>query len=388
MSGKSPTSTWNLLGPILAQASPFPSEQPAAQDPLLYLRADPEQVIASAGEPGMVPKAGSDIKLPSAPKARQSTAAISVRPNEPMDFAAQAELLHQKAIEDKASQVESYKDELKQLGEKPSGWSTWDMTPLAGIVDQWTGSNLARTYKAPTHTKDWEQKKALLQDALSRSQGSYTDDLKNYLKMKAAEKEHAEELDLRRQLAQQKQASTQGQPKELSQATVLKVNEGNAIPAMLDDIDSTINNNTGSFDPIRGKFSTWNPYNEKANTIDAQMRTASQAFGKYMEGGVLRKEDEEKYRKMFPSLSDTPAVAKNKLQIVRKLLIERQNSDVNALKAQGFGVQGLENGMAIPTVPSVLNNHAGKVKIRHEGKVLMIPEADLADALKDGAERL
>jgi tRNA A37 N6-isopentenylltransferase MiaA len=61
-----------------------------------------------------------------------------------------------------------------------------------------------------------------------------------------------------------------------------------------------------------------------------------------MEGGVLRKEDEEKYRKMFPQLSDTPELAKAKLQQVDKMLRQKLQKDVAALKSSGYDVGGLE----------------------------------------------
>jgi len=132
--------------------------------------------------------------------------------------------------------------------------------------------------------------------------------------------------------------------------TVLTLNEGKAVARMLPEVETALLENESAFGPVGGRAGTANPYNERAQTIDARMRTASQAFGRFMEGGVLRKEDEEKYRKMFPQLSDTPEVAKNKLAIVRRMLAQKYEDDRTTLGNSGYDVSGFE-ALAIP--PSV-----------------------------------
>ncbi len=153
---------------------------------------------------------------------------------------------------------------------------------------------------------------------------------------------------------------------------VLNVNQGNAIPGQLKQISATIEQNQDSFGPVMGFASSLNPYDTKAKTIDAQLRASAQSFGRYMEGGVLRKEDEEKYRKMFPTLSDTPEVARNKLAIVNKLLIDKQKSDVGALEQQGYSVRGLQADLGQGQIPKVLRTRAG------QGAGGLVPEAQAA----------
>lgn len=132
--------------------------------------------------------------------------------------------------------------------------------------------------------------------------------------------------------------------KRLTPSDVLKINEGNAIPATLADIRNTLEdkNIASMFGPISGRMRSANPYDTEAKATDAKMRAASQQFGRYMEGGVLRKEDEEKYRHMFPQLSDTIDVAKKKLEVVNDILMRKQSQDVGALKTQGYNLEGLD----------------------------------------------
>jgi hypothetical protein len=141
---------------------------------------------------------------------------------------------------------------------------------------------------------------------------------------------------------------------------VLQVQQGSQIPTILGDIEKTLDVNKDSFGPIGGRIGAADPYDTKSQTIDAQFRSASQMFGRYMEGGVLRKEDEDKYRKMFPQLSDTPDVARNKLAIIRKQLVDKQNADVQALSAQGYDTSGFKF-LKTEELPGLLTKKKGLV---------------------------
>lgn len=152
-----------------------------------------------------------------------------------------------------------------------------------------------------------------------------------------------ENLDLEKQkLKIEREKALNKGGKELSANMVKTLNEGNTIPSLLNGISTTIEKNKDLFGPAEGRARGKNPYDTRAQTVDAEMRASSQAFGRFMEGGVLRKEDEEKYRKMFPSVSDTPDVARAKLEVVDNLLRTKQESDLKAFKAQGYDLTGLE----------------------------------------------
>lgn len=128
--------------------------------------------------------------------------------------------------------------------------------------------------------------------------------------------------------------------KMLPPNSVFNLNEGAAVARQLPDVEAALKAAEPIMGPVRGRAGSANPYDTEAQTIDARFRTASQAFGRFMEGGVLRKEDEEKYRKMFPQLSDTPDVARNKLAIVQRMLAQKYESDKGALKGSGYDISG------------------------------------------------
>jgi hypothetical protein len=159
----------------------------------------------------------------------------------------------------------------------------------------------------------------------------------------------------------QKIANETGMGKPLTPTEIDKHAEGASIPNLLNDLKATIKNNEKSFGPVAG-LAKFNPYSEKAATIQSQFKTAAQLVGKYMEGGVLRKEDESKYEKMLPQITDTPAVAQNKIDIVMKLLIDKYNTNVNSLKKQGYNISGLPTFEKGKT-PSIIsqNNLSDKI---------------------------
>jgi hypothetical protein len=144
------------------------------------------------------------------------------------------------------------------------------------------------------------------------------------------------QMDLEKALKEQKMGQ------KLPADKVILLQEGYNIPKELETVSQTLGEVEGSMGPVVGRLRSWNPYDTKAQAADANIRAASQMFGRFMEGGVLRKEDEEKYRKMFPAMSDTPEVAKAKLENVRRLLGEKQKQTVEAMKQSGYDVSGLQ----------------------------------------------
>jgi len=69
-----------------------------------------------------------------------------------------------------------------------------------------------------------------------------------------------------------------------------------------------------------------NPFDVEARSLQANIDRVRQVVGKALEGGVLRKEDEEKYKKILPTINDSKEVARNKLdQLKIKLNNDLQN---------------------------------------------------------------
>lgn len=135
------------------------------------------------------------------------------------------------------------------------------------------------------------------------------------------------------------------QPMALPQLDQLPAGE----VAELSDIDSSVRAVSGLEDminqyeqlmgPVGGRVRAANPWDTRAQVFNSQMRAIAQQVGRAMEGGVLRKEDEAKYRAILPQLSDTPDVARGKIDNVRSMLENQRQT-----RAIGFTGAGYDPG--------------------------------------------
>jgi hypothetical protein len=76
----------------------------------------------------------------------------------------------------------------------------------------------------------------------------------------------------------------------------------------------------------------WDVEHKKAQTI---LKLGDQVIGKMLEGGVLRKEDENKYRDMLPQLTDPYDVATHKMDVFERNVQEQYQRYRQTLKETG-----------------------------------------------------
>lgn len=127
-----------------------------------------------------------------------------------------------------------------------------------------------------------------------------------------------------------------GGGKSISSATALNIADSDAAIDMLNDLERNLKTNSRLLGPVKGLISGVNPYNTAAQDLQSKVNSTKQIVGKYLEGGVLRAEDEKKYEKILPKLSDTPAVAAAKLANVRGLVESKINAQQNRLRTSGY----------------------------------------------------
>lgn len=120
---------------------------------------------------------------------------------------------------------------------------------------------------------------------------------------------------------EKKETLTAGQQKELSDI--------DTSIQLMDMLPGVITEYEGKMGPVSGRINAMNEFDVDAQTFNASMKAVAQMVGKAMEGGVLRKEDEEKYRKMLPTIQDTPAVGQNKIQNVMEMLMLQKKTKEN-----------------------------------------------------------
>ena len=139
--------------------------------------------------------------------------------------------------------------------------------------------------------------------------------------------------------------------KALSTGEIEKVAETQKALTDIQVLTDSIDKNLQYIGPVSG-FQALNPWS-KARQVQADIDRVKQTIGKALEGGVLRKEDEEKYKKILPTVNDTEETARYKLQQLNTTLqadLERYTSllqsggrstDVTAsLQKKGSAVTG------------------------------------------------
>jgi hypothetical protein len=103
--------------------------------------------------------------------------------------------------------------------------------------------------------------------------------------------------------------------KGLDSTAITTIAQSQKALADLDELRGIMEGNEEFIGPISG-FARLNPYS-KARQIQADVDRVRQTVGKALEGGVLRKEDEEKYKKILATLSDTPETAIYKIDALK-----------------------------------------------------------------------
>lgn len=169
----------------------------------------------------------------------------------------------------------------------------------------------------------------------------------------------------------------QQQNAKVGEDTLLKLSEGNSIPQTLSDLRKTLEENKDLFGPIQGRYNAVNPYDTRAQTVKAQLKTAAQVIGKYLEGGKLTDKDVPKYEAMLSALSDNPDVALNKLDLIERKTKQKQISDIAALKDAGKNVSSVDKGLVAPELPKTLST---KPKLAGPSAEGLMPKMSPEDA--------
>jgi len=122
---------------------------------------------------------------------------------------------------------------------------------------------------------------------------------------------------------------------ELSDGAITNITQLKSALSNLGNIETSIGQ-SDLVGPIQG-LARFNPYAEKSVSLQAEIDVVRQTVGKALEGGVLRKEDEEKYKKILPTMGDTKKVALQKIIVLRSMLIRDLQDYVTMQSQYGKG---------------------------------------------------
>lgn len=107
---------------------------------------------------------------------------------------------------------------------------------------------------------------------------------------------------------------------------------------MLDTLEGSLASKSGTMGPLMGRLRGINPLDVDYQNQQQLINTSKQVIGKYLEGGVLRKEDEEKYAKILPTMNDNAEVAQVKINNLKALLNQKFNTQQNIYSGGNTGI--------------------------------------------------
>lgn len=134
-------------------------------------------------------------------------------------------------------------------------------------------------------------------------------------------------------------------PLQLSDSAIKNVTDLKGALTDVEGLARAISENSGSVGPVAG-LQALNPYSS-SRQIQAQIDRVRQVVGKALEGGVLRKEDEEKYKKILPTIRDTQETAQAKLQQLYTKISQDLETYVELQRAYGKGADQPVSGVSL-----------------------------------------
>lgn len=137
----------------------------------------------------------------------------------------------------------------------------------------------------------------------------------------------------------------------LGETAIKELAQTDSAIANLRSLRETVSNNLQYVGPIAG-FAALNPWSA-ARKAQADIDRVRQSVGKALEGGVLRKEDEEKYKKILATLNDTPETALYKIDA----LISTLERDKEIYKSQQASAGRAVNVAGAPDAASLRSTY-------------------------------
>ncbi len=287
------------------------------------------------------------LEIPQAPMPVQQTYS-PYQPNasdlQGMALQEQYAKAQQEALLAQQQGIEQYQKNINEL----RGQETQvDLTPLAALADAWgiDKSNFAGSYKRPQSKEEKQAQIMSLQEKLQAQKDKQSDNRTSALKsaieaFKATKDNKLNDEYKRSQIrVNDALANTRAAGKPLPEVSVQKLSDFESGLAELSTVRQNLVQNKAVFGPVRGRLGSMNPADVQAQSVQADINRARQVIGKAVEGGVLRKEDEVKYEKMLPVLSDEPDVAVHKMNQFEAKLAQDHNRYLNNMQRAGYNIR-------------------------------------------------
>jgi hypothetical protein len=126
--------------------------------------------------------------------------------------------------------------------------------------------------------------------------------------------------------------------KQLTDTAIKQKTQTETAISSLQDLRKVIEQNSAYMGPVAG-LSSYLPWSD-ARKAQATIDMVKQRVGKALEGGVLRKEDEEKYKKILPTMQDPPELAASKIDGLIQALQNDLQTFMSGQQQAGRKIEG------------------------------------------------
>jgi hypothetical protein len=245
------------------------------------------------------------------------------------------------------------------LGTLPSLVSYAIAGPTAGAITAQGSSKIGEMYMSNARRKEDLERK----DKALEIQADSAKALLAKRNADAAHQKKMEEFRGREVTAKENKLSgvDGGKPPKLTSGQMNRIADHDFALKAVDDLDKIIDSNKDIFGPVSGRARLLSNYDTKANAVNAAINKLIPMFGRSLEGGVLNEADYPRYKEIVGGISNPVDLAKEKASLLRRMILQKRQADLNAYKSAGINMSRYED--ITPTDTSI---HHGKDTVQQE----------------------
>jgi hypothetical protein len=230
-----------------------------------------------------------------------------------------------------------------------------DLSGLAVLADAWGDGNskFTQAYRPQETAQDRAKSVAELEKLIAGSRNDLSENEVGLLRSQLNSQFQMENLDYSRERDAENQkiarerlarmgAGRQG-GKILPSGVIGTYTDAQTAVGMASSLKDLVEQNRAIIGPQKGRVGLLNPYSGDQRKLMADFDLMRQKIGKMIEGGVLRKEDEAKYARILPVITDTPDVAKSKAIKMEAMLKEDLSRYMANYGKAGYDVSGFSD---------------------------------------------
>lgn len=237
----------------------------------------------------------------------------------------------------------------------------YDLTPLAALVDSWTGSHLQSGYARPESAQERRQEIARDQQGIAQAdQGITQTQLQNLQSQAQAahnlgafgyqQQEDAKKIGLEQEKigVERAKAGLENQMlmmryfnRPMEDMSVRQIGNIDGALNNIQRVQGTIQAKSGLMGPVKGLLA-YNPYDDDRRNLGTDLNSIRESVESLIKDGTIRSSDVPRVRSLYPNERDPPTQALHKVQNLFDTLGSIREGQLGAFRAAGYNTSGFE----------------------------------------------